>query len=261
MKLTNSLEKIINPISVVFNEEKHTYTHIATGEMYTGCTTISDAWDKSFIFGPWYAKEMMDELLKQPFEAITENPKTFELALTAAKGAAKRKSEKAKLVGKLAHEYFGNLISGKNPELPDDEEAKRSAESFKRYFDTLGAQWIASEEIVASDEYKVAGTLDALAVIDGITYIVDFKTSNQLSASYILQCAGYDIMLREMGMVVSGYLVIRTPKDGGDVETLTITDKETMGFARDTFLKQREAHKFYVFAENKLKENGKIKTD
>ena len=260
MKLTQSLEKILKPSSVVFNEEDHTYQHIATGEMYTGCTTISEAWKKDYL-SPWYAKEMAAEILSIPFEQITQDPETFALTINDAKGAAKRKSEKAKAIGKIAHQYFSDLISGKNPELPEDEEAKRSAEAFKAFYDNLGAQWIASEELVSSDEYKVAGTLDAIAVIDGVTYIVDFKTSGQLSPSYILQCAGYDIMLKEMGLSVSGYLIIRTPKDGREVETLTVTDKDLMQFARDTFLKQREAHKFYVYAENKLKENGKLKTD
>ena len=121
--------------------------------------------------------------------------------------------------------------------MPDSQEAKNAINAFIRWAKPLNATWLASEELVASHEHKVAGTLDALAVINGITYLMDFKTSSQISESYLIQCAGYDLMLREMGMQVMGYLILRIPKDGTDAETLTITNQSDMEFFRETFLK------------------------
>ena len=54
-----SLERILKPVGVVFDEVKHTYT-ASDGSLYTGCTTISEAWAKDFL-APWYAKEMFLE--------------------------------------------------------------------------------------------------------------------------------------------------------------------------------------------------------
>ncbi len=272
---TKALEKILKEPNVEFNEKNHTYTNKETGELYTGCTTISEAWDKSFFLGPWYAKEMYlairDKLgevarLCQDNPEPAKTPKLIEL-LNWCKSAAKRKSEEAKEDGVQAHDWIEKSIcvkiagKGKRILLPKSASAKNAVKAFIGWAKLLDVKWLASEEVLASDEHKVAGTLDALAVIDGITYLVDFKTSGQISASYLLQCAGYDIMLHEMGLQVMGYLIVRIPKDGVAAETLTITDKEDMRFSRDTFLKQREAHRFYVYAENKLKENGKMKTD
>jgi hypothetical protein len=144
---------------------------------------------------------------------------------------------------------------------PASTEAKNAVNAFSQWAKGRNIQWLASEEVLSYDKHKIAGKLDAIAIVDGIPSIVDFKTSGQLSASYILQCAGYDLMLTEMGFKVRQYIILRVPKDGAPAETLTISDPKEMEFAIETFLNQREAHKFYVYAENKLKENGKMKVD
>ena len=274
MKIKN-LEKLLKAPSVEFNEEKHTYANRETGELYTGCTTISDAWDKSFFLGPWYAKEAINEAITRIPEIAricSEHPdpekdiKLIEL-LTDCKGAAKRKGDVAKENGTLAHNWIGNHIEakiGSDKELlptPDSVEAKNAIDAFCGWAKSHQITWLASEEVICSDVHRVAGKLDAIAVIDGITYLVDFKTSGQISESYLIQCAGYDLMLQEMGFHVAGYLVLRIPKDGTVAETLTIMDQSDMEFFRQTFLKLREAHKFFVYAANKLKENGKMKVD
>jgi hypothetical protein len=265
---SNSLEGILHTTDIIFQEVAHTYTK-PDGTLYTGCTTISDAWDKSFFLGPWYAKEMASDLLSKPFEVMTENPKMFELAVMAAKGAAKRKSEQAKSDGTAAHDWISAVVQSKMgsdkplPPTPQSKEADNAVTAFVGWMKDKDITWLASEEVVASDEHRVAGKLDGIAVIDGITYLVDFKTSGQLSASYLLQCAGYDLMLREMGLQVMGYLIIRIPKDGKEAETLTITNQTDMQFFRETFLHQRVAHKFYSYMESKFKDMGsrKMKVD
>ena len=272
---SKSLQGILKEPSVVFEEASHTYTRKDNGEFYTGCTTISDAWDKAFFLAPWTAK-MMAEELKSKIQDVglmfQDNPhaqKDFETIVDEAKGAAKRFSEKAKKDGTAAHDYIEQLINKciepewKITSLPDSQEAKNAIAAFSIWLDgQKNITWLASEEVVCSDDYRVAGKLDALASIDGLLYLVDFKTSSQLSESYLLQAAGYDIMLREMGVTVQGYLIIRIPKDGKPAETLTVTNRNDMDFFRKTFLMQREAHKFYTLMQSKFKdERGKMKID
>lgn len=266
--LKQELRSLIKPASVDFKEGNHTYVHKETGEFYTGCTTISDAWDKSFFLGPWYAKEMAEAILAVPYDQlITLDPAAFQKFILDTKGAAKRKSEKAKVDGTAAHDSIEAYVNDKIaeaaelPPTPESPEAANAVNAFCVWAKGKNIQWLASEEVLSSDEYKIAGKLDALAIVDGVPSIVDFKTSGQLSASYILQCAGYDLMLREMGFTVRQYVILRVPKDGTPAETLTISDPKDMRFAEETFLNQRAAHKFYVYAENKLKENGKMKVD
>jgi len=271
---SKSLNGILKEPSVVFNEAAHTYTN-GKGELYTGCTTISEAWDKSFFLGPWYAKEAIEAVKAKLGEIALlikgngdprKTPKLAEL-LDECKGAAKHKSEKAKDDGTAAHEWIESAIAKKiDPKLvrlpmPKSVEAKAAVRAFAGWAKGKDIRWLATEEVVSSGEHKIGGKLDALASIDGIIFLTDVKTSSQLSPSYLLQCAGYDIMLREMGLTVAGYLILRCPKDGSAAETLTITNGEDMKFFRETFLKQREAHRFYVYMQSKFKENGKMRVD
>lgn len=268
---TLSLEKILKPSGIIFDETKHTYRNEVSQELYTGCTTISGAWDKSSFLGPWHAKEMALKILSVPYDVVHSfDPKMFEEFIMNAKGAAREKGDQAKQDGTAAHDAIEHVITAKmngiKKYVPKKLETKESKNAFKAFVGWAKGKdinWLASEEVVASHEYKVAGKLDAIAVVDGLTYLVDFKTSSQLSPDYLLQAAGYDIMLREMGLQVMGYLLLRVPKDGTEAETLTITDKDDMQFFRDTFLRQREAHKFYVLMENKFKDSftKKLKVD
>lgn len=269
--LKQELRSLIKPASVDFNEGNHTYVHKGTGEFYTGCTTISDAWDKSFFLGPWYAKEMAEFILSRPYDEIIRlDPQSFQKFIIGAKSAAKQKSEKAKTDGTAAHDEIERRIKAKidpdgkyESKYLGSDEAVNAFNAFSAWESKHNITWLASEEVLSSDHYKIAGKLDAIAIVDGIPSIVDFKTSGQLSASYILQCAGYDLMLSEMGFKVRQYIILRVPKDGAPAETLTISDPKEMAFAMETFLHQREAHKFYVYAENKLKDGAthKMKVD
>ena len=60
-----------------------------------------------------------------------------------------------------------------------------------------------------------------------------------------------------------GHLILRLPKDGTSAETLTITNAEDMKFFRETFLRMREAHKFFIYMVSKFKEatTKKMKVD
>lgn len=272
---SESLRNILKEPSVDFDPVGHTYTNRNTGELYVGTTTVSDAWDKAFFLAPWTAKMMAEELkskIKDIGLMFQDNPnaqKDFEKIVDEAKGAANRFSEKAKFDGSAAHDWIEQVISlkiaegaPKLPPLPASKEAANAVTAFINWAKRENAVWIASEEVVCSDEYRIGGKLDALASFNGVPFLVDFKTSSQISESYLLQCAGYDIMLREMGFQVAGYKIVRIPKDGKPVETLTVTKREDMDFFRKTFLMQREAHRFYVLMQSKFKdERGKMKID
>ena len=248
---------------------KHCYV-TKNGELYVGATTISEAWDKSYFLAPWTAKEMANEILSTPYDAVMKmSPPDFEKFILNAKGAARRKGDLAKENGTLAHAWISSVIkSHLNDDeqilpTPDSVEAKNAINAFSMFAKRSKITWLATEEVVSSDKHKIAGTLDAIGSEDGLTGLYDIKTSSQISSSYLLQLALYDLMLKEMGLTVAFWKVVRTPKDGLPAETLTITNKTDMEFFRETALKQREAHKFYVYAGNKLRDEktNKIKVD
>jgi len=62
---------------------------------------------------------------------------------------------------------------------------------FVEWWETYQPTLIETEVHLFSDELKVAGTCDLVCEINGELWIIDFKTSNQLSTTYDLQTAVY----------------------------------------------------------------------
>ena len=56
------------------------------------------------------------------------------------------------------------------------------------------------------------GTYDLLVEINGLLYLVDFKTSNHVSYKYYLQLAAYIYMLEQQGYIISGCIILQLNK-------------------------------------------------
>lgn len=56
------------------------------------------------------------------------------------------------------------------------------------------------------------GTYDLLIEINGLVYLVDFKTSNHVSYKYYLQLAAYKYMLEQQGYKISGCIILQLNK-------------------------------------------------
>ncbi len=103
---------------------------------------------------------------------------------------------KAGKEGTQVHEAAEALVLGKEVNWMDDYgNAKYSQlvwEMILKFYDfwsTHKPELISAEEFVYSDEFKYAGTADLLVKMDGETWLLDIKTSNNLHRSYNLQLA------------------------------------------------------------------------
>lgn len=111
---------------------------------------------------------------------------------------------KAAREGTQVHSAIEDLIAGKKIEWQDDwGKAKYSLQvwqmilRFADFFNVHKPKTIASEKFIWSDKYRYAGTADYICEMDGEVWLIDFKTSNQLSKSYDLQLAAYAKALEE----------------------------------------------------------------
>lgn len=57
------------------------------------------------------------------------------------------------------------------------------------------------------------GTYDLLLEIDGGIWLIDFKTSNHVTYKYYLQLAAYNKILKEMGVNITGCIILQLSKD------------------------------------------------
>lgn len=113
--------------------------------------------------------------------------------------------KKAATEGTQVHDAVEDLIAGKEITWLDDfgnakynlkvwQMILKAAEFFKKYKPEI----IACEEFTFSDKHKYAGTADLIAKIDGETWLIDVKTSNNLNRTYHLQLAAYAKAWEEM---------------------------------------------------------------
>lgn len=242
--------------TIDFDRKLHAYK--INGDLFKGVTTITDVRSKAFL-APWAAKEAYTYLKNNWDIGKIYSAEEKEELILAAKLAWTKKSNKAKDSGTIAHEWISQYILGQKPALPDNEEALKAIEAFRRWEALKEPIWVASEKIIASLKHKVAGTLDSLAILNGKLTLVDFKTSGTVSESFLLQLFGYEILLEEMGILVEDRVILRIPKDGKDAEELEVNSGEAFRkFCQETFLHCLEIHKFDVFIKNNLTVNGKI---
>lgn len=71
-------------------------------------------------------------------------------------------------------------------------------------------------KIIGSEQTLVCpwfgGTYDLLIEINGLVYLVDFKTSNHVGYKYYLQLAAYKYMLEQQGYIISGCIILQLNK-------------------------------------------------
>ena len=111
---------------------------------------------------------------------------------------------KAGKEGTQVHEAAEALVKGEEVNWMDDYgNAKYSQivwEMILKFYDFWSKhkpKLISTEEFVFSDKFKYAGTADLLVEMDGETWLLDLKTSNNLHRSYNLQLAAYAKAIEE----------------------------------------------------------------
>lgn len=172
---------------------------------------------------PWAAKKVAESVAEYWKPGIAYDAQHIELAIMDAKKAPMRAKDTAGDIGTRAHLIVGAYVEGQlKPEHIEDPRERRCLENFIRV--TEGWEWLGSEITLVNewseckcrvhqrDEndayarivgavcpdcggvYRLCGyggTADAIARINGVVHMIDFKTSNSVQATYTLQCALY----------------------------------------------------------------------
>jgi hypothetical protein len=113
--------------------------------------------------------------------------------------------------GSKVHKGIELLVGGAEVKMEDKLTNKSTGEaeelsveeyeclmSFVDWYKATEPQILTSERIVESNEYNYAGTVDCIAKIKGETWIIDFKTGQNVWPEYELQLSAYKQALIEM---------------------------------------------------------------
>jgi len=80
---------------------------------------------------------------------------------------------------------------------PNADKINKAVLSFFNWVQKHEIYWLASERILFSRTLMFAGTLDAVAFVDNVPTLIDFKASNHIYPKYFLQTAAYAFALLE----------------------------------------------------------------
>lgn len=249
-----------------FDEVKHVYT--LNGKRMYGITSVLNVIAKPMLI-PWAAGQVVEWIRDNAPKQMLKGTNWYAVnnkMLDEAKAAHRKKKESAGDIGKIVHslaeEYANNTLL--KPPIGAVEEAFDSLPEndflskdeimiatmfghFLNWVKTNNVVFLASEQKMYSKKHWIAGTVDAVVMIDGKKYVMDIKTySGIYDRTPFLQMAGYAIMLEELGHDdIAGTIIVRLGKDGTfDVHMNTNLEEEKTGFlAALTLFKTLEAFK------------------
>jgi len=123
--------------------------------------------------------------------------------IKGVKAAYKTKSGDALNIGNLTHEWLEKAIKwklgeGEAPDNPTNEGVINAVDAFRDWVKENDVKWLSSEEKLYNRGYKYAGTVDAIAEINGEYCVIDWKTSRAIYPEYYLQVAAYAKAVEDM---------------------------------------------------------------
>lgn len=100
-------------------------------------------------------------------------------------------TQKSAEEGTLVHNTIEGLLLGKSPEI--DPSIKPAIDAFLKFWGEKNIQVTPEliEKRIISYDHRYAGTVDAIALIDGKLGVLDIKTSQSIYRDYNLQTAAY----------------------------------------------------------------------
>ena len=131
----------------------------------------------------------------------------------------KKTLDEAANIGHHTHENIDNFLNDNTYEAVEvsmPHQSYNAYQSFLKWFTTICS--IATVRVIFHEKTLTCkyfgGTLDGLYEINGKIYLVDYKTSNNITFKYCLQLAAYRYMLRtELGIEIDGCIILQLSKN------------------------------------------------
>src|SRR5664280_195191 len=171
----------------------HIYSFNTGSEVFSplpSVTTVIGVIDKSGPLVGWAKREVSNAALRN-LDVLTK------MVVTAGPESAARwlatipdyQRDAAADIGTRIHRLVEQLARGAEPDVTAEEAP--FVDGYRRFLAAFRPRFLAVEEMVCSLRHRYAGTLDAIAIIGGETWILDVKTGSGIYPETALQLAGY----------------------------------------------------------------------
>lgn len=204
------------------------YYEMAGGKL-PSVTTLLNLLAKPALI-PWAAGVERDAWREAVLRALKKNVTpasavTLAALIEAEVGPTKaylKEVKDAQNIGTAVHERIDWELRGElgkiRPQTPPALDHPKSIEAFENWLDWRVAtqlKVVETELKVAAPKLGFAGTLDTLCLLGGSTTehtVIDYKTGAAIYYESLLQNGMYQLALLEMGIWVTGGLIVRLPK-------------------------------------------------
>jgi hypothetical protein len=164
-------------------------------------------------------QELLQELTDQEIIGF-DDPTEAEAWAKHVCSAHTRVRDAAGGAGTTFHDYMERHAQGLQPELPEEQPAKRSAEALREWYDANVAQAISVERLVYNPHFEYAGKLDLFAELKtGGNFVFDFKGVTDLKydpkPGHVGQGVAYCMALALEGVPVDGFILMEVERASG----------------------------------------------
>ena len=191
---------------------------IGTFKSVTGVLDIIGG-GKTFGLMHWAKTEALKryaELLTMRVETAKLSPLDPEWMKWAHEEAHKEPKKilrEAADLGTRVHLAIDAYITNTLPETMD-EDVKIPFNNFMQFVFEHDIKFICGDLAIMSAKYKVGGRMDALAMVDGILTLLDWKTANGIRDDVALQIGGYNKGMKEtLGIGAKRGITVRFGKE------------------------------------------------
>jgi len=163
--------------------------YVWEGREYPSVTTILGATVPKPALVGWAARATAEWAVDHRAEWTDLSDR--QAAVDLLKGAPFRDRDRAADVGSAVHHYAERIARGETV-TDASEDVAPFIPHFARFLDEWEPEYVETEATVFNLTAGYAGTLDAIAVIRGKTYLLDTKTGRDVYPDVALQLAAYE---------------------------------------------------------------------
>lgn len=197
------------------------------GSVVPSVTTIIGRFKESGALIHWAAGQAAEYVLKGVQAEVKAgssalSPEMVSALCASAKSAYRDVRDAAAEAGTVAHGLIEAHILGHPVVVEGSPELVAKATSaygaYCSWADGQQIEFLWTEKPLVSEKLRFGGTPDALAKIGNKCVLLDWKTSNNLYADYLIQLAAYKALIEENepGLKIDGFYLCRFAKENAD---------------------------------------------
>lgn len=224
-------------VTLEYDEEKHRYA--VDGKPLAGATSITGIADKSQVLMGWAVKQTLLFIESKIVPGLPLDEVQIRGLIREARNAHRQKTQHAADIGTEVHGWVEKHIkavldNGKQPVMPKNPAVKAAVQAYLKWEDEHKVEYIFAEKKVVSLQHWFAGTLDILALVDGVLTLLDIKTSSGVYEEHYMQTAAYKHAVEEEYPEenIKQRIILHLPRDTGILKDYNL-DAIGPGFESD----------------------------